>query len=246
MIRNRIISSDAKNKVLPSWINAKNASISRSSSTHPSVAQNVPGSIPPDGSASYESFYSGYRRLQKILEEDSSSDNSSLFSNNSDEGSYSTDSTRDSASTDDLSDYIFGDSGHGYNSPSRNPSDSDTYSSSSSSSSSPLCSRLSPLSYLERNTSGFPETSGSQTDYANPIMEGNGLRDRLPSGSSRLVDFEGQGGVTFSNSDSRHCRKLVNSSSCRETDSDRLGFNNPFHDVKSGISFRKSTSERRV
>lgn len=246
LIRNRIISSDAKNKVLPSWINGKNASISRSSSTHPSVAQNVPGSIPPDGSASYESFYSGYRRLQKILEEDSSSDNSSLFSNNSDEGSYSTDSTRDSASTDDLSDYIFGDSGHSYNSPSRNPSDSDTYSSSSSSSSSPLCSRLSPLSYLERNASGFPETSGSQTDYANPIMEGNGLRDRLPSGSSRLVDFEGQGGVTFSHSDSRHCRKLVNSSSCRETDSERLGFNNPFHDVKSGISFRKSTSERRV
>ncbi|XP_075648566.1 ubiquitin carboxyl-terminal hydrolase 16-like [Castanea sativa] len=245
LIRNRILSSDAKIKVIPSWFNGKNTSIPRSLSTHPSVVPNFPGSNPRDGSTSFVSFYTRYRQLQRILEEDSSSDNSSLLSHNSDEGSCSTDSTRDSASADDFPDCIFGDSGHGWNSPLRNPSDSDTCSSSSSSYSSPSCSKHSPNSYLERNASGFPETSGSQTDCANSTMEGNGFRDRPLSGSSRLVDLGGQKGVTFLHSDSaRHCRKLVNSSSCRDTDSERLGLN-AFHDVKTGISFRKSASERR-
>ncbi|KAK4571907.1 hypothetical protein RGQ29_030347 [Quercus rubra] len=245
LIRNRILSSDAKIKVIPSWFNGKNTSIPRSLSTHPSVAPNFPGSNSRDGSTSFVSFYTRYCQLQRILEEDSSSDNSSLLSHNSDEGSCSTDSTRDSAITDDFPDCIFGDSGHGWNSPLRNPSDSDTCSSSSSSCSSPMCLKHSPNSYSERNASGFPETSGSQTDCANSAREGNGFRDRPPSGSSRLVDLGGQKGVTFLHSDSaRHCRKLVNSSSCRETDSERLGLN-AYHDVQSGISFRKSASERR-
>ncbi|XP_059459905.1 ubiquitin carboxyl-terminal hydrolase 16 [Corylus avellana] len=216
LIRNRIISSDSKNKAIPSWINGKNtASKLRSASARSSAAAaapNLPQSISTDSSASFESFYSRYPQLQKILEEDSSSDNSSLISNNSDEGSCSTDSTRDSTSTDDLSDFIFGDSGRCWNINSGNPSDSDT---SSSSSSSPLCSRHSPLSNSEQQASGLPETSGSRTE----------------------------GSVPFWLSDTRQSRKLVTSSSYRETDSERLG-SNLFHDVNSGI-FRKSLRERR-
>eukprot|EP00262_Sarcandra_glabra_P013303 TRINITY_DN3652_c0_g3_i1.p1 TRINITY_DN3652_c0_g3~~TRINITY_DN3652_c0_g3_i1.p1 ORF type:complete len:441 (+),score=57.91 TRINITY_DN3652_c0_g3_i1:58-1323(+) len=67
-----------------------------------------------EGPTSFESFdsfegrfLSGYR----IPKADSSSDNSSLFSC-SDEGSCSTESTRDSTSTDEYSEYLFGDSGH--------------------------------------------------------------------------------------------------------------------------------------
>lgn len=97
----------------------------KSSSTH------------PDSSRSIESFYSKYSRLQKILEEDSSSDTSSLFSSNSDNASSCTDSTRD-----DLLDSVFGDS---------------DASSSSSSSSSPLYSKHSPLADLDRYNSGSPE-----------------------------------------------------------------------------------------
>ncbi|GLT71465.1 hypothetical protein SLA2020_434810, partial [Shorea laevis] len=212
LIRNTIISSDSKNKAIPSWINGKNTtSKSRSASARSSAAPNFPRSIPPDSSASFESFYSRNPHLQRILEEDSSSDNSSLISNNSDEGSCSTDSTRDSTSTDDLSDFIFGDSGRCWNGNSGNP-DSDTSSSSSSSSaSSPLC----PLSYSELHASGLPKTSGSQTE----------------------------GSVPFWHSDSRHSRKLVTSSSYRETDSERLG-SNLFHGVNSVKSFSKSMRER--
>ena len=53
--------------------------------------------------------------MRRYFEEDSSSDNSSLISSASDEGSYSTESTRDSTSADELSDYIFGDSGRVWN-----------------------------------------------------------------------------------------------------------------------------------
>lgn len=57
------------------------------------------------------SIHFGHPQIHRIFEEDSSSDNSSLISGTSDEGSYSTESTRDSASADELSDYIFGDPG---------------------------------------------------------------------------------------------------------------------------------------
>lgn len=69
--------------------------------------------------------------FRPILEEDSSSDNSSsLFSESC---SGSTESTnRDSSSTDENYDQIFGDLGHNWNSPHRNESESDTSSCSSS------------------------------------------------------------------------------------------------------------------
>ncbi|KAG7966541.1 hypothetical protein I3843_08G055400 [Carya illinoinensis] len=205
LIRNKIISWDPRNKAIPSWISGKNT-ISKSS-----AAQNFRVSIPPDSSASFESFNTRSLQLQRIPEDDSSSDSSSLLSN-SDEGSCSTDSTRDSTSTDELSDFIFGESGQGWNSPSRSP-DSNT----SSSSSAPSPSRHSPISYSKPDALGFTGTSWSQAE----------------------------GSVPFLHSDTtRRCRKLVSSSSCRETDSKRLG-SNPIHDVNSGVSFKKSTRERR-
>ncbi|KAM1734507.1 hypothetical protein ACFX11_019976 [Malus domestica] len=129
LIRNRIISPDPKHRAIPSWIGGKTANLKpKSVSTHSAVPPSVPSAYSPE-------------ELQRILEEDSSSDNSSLISNNSDEGSYSTDSTCCSTSTDDLSDYIFGHSVHGWSSSFRKFSDSDT-----SSSSSPSSTKHSPLS----------------------------------------------------------------------------------------------------
>ncbi|KAJ6681862.1 UBIQUITIN CARBOXYL-TERMINAL HYDROLASE 16 [Salix koriyanagi] len=191
-IRSRIISPDPKNKCTPSKINATNSAMDlRSTSMQSSVVQLHPDSIPPDNVASVESFYMKFHRLQRILEEDSSSDNFSFTSGNSDEGSCSTDSTRDSTSTDDLSDYIFG----GWNSW-WNTSDSDT-----SSSSSPLYSRQSP--HAEMNQRG---------SYADSGVGGSDYWDSIPSGSSKLVYLEGSV--------------------------------NPFNGVKSGVSFRRSASER--
>ncbi|XVE55596.1 hypothetical protein DITRI_Ditri03aG0171700 [Diplodiscus trichospermus] len=192
-----------------------------------SVDEFYPSSIHPDIPGSIESFYSKYNRLHRILEEDSSSDSSSLFSSNSDEGSCCTDSTRDSTCADDLLDSVFGDSIRGCNSPWRS-SDSDA---SSSSSSSPLHSRHSPLADLDRYASGSPEIFASQMGR--------------PGGSSRQMDEEGKGNDPFFHSDMSKQRKKIasssnNSSSSRETDWERLGGVNPLNDV----SIRKSTRER--
>ncbi|KAJ6304696.1 hypothetical protein OIU78_020297 [Salix suchowensis] len=218
-IRSRIISPDPKNKCTPSKINATNSAMDlRSTSMQSSVVQLHPDSIPPDNVASVESFYMKFHRLQRILEEDSSSDNFSFTSGNSDEGSCSTDSTRDSTSTDDLSDYIFG----GWNSW-WNTSDSDT-----SSSSSPLYSRQSP--HAEMNQRG---------SYADSGVGGSDYWDSIPSGSSKLVYLEGKEGTFLHSDTAKHGRKLANSSSCY--DSTKLGSVNG---VKSGVSFRRSASER--
>lgn len=238
MIRNRIISPDPKNKGGPSRINANNTTLnSRSTSSCLSGLQLPPKSVAPENLATVESFYLKFQRLQRILEEDSSSDNYSFTSSNSDEGSCSTDSTRDSTSNDDLSDYIFG----GWNSSWRNTSDSDT----SSSSSSPLDSRHSPLAATDRNVSGPPETSRSCLDHADSAMGDSNPWDRIPSRSSRLVDLEGKRDGPFLHSDTiKQCRKLASSSSCRENDSAKLGWANPVKDVKSGVSLRRSMSKR--
>uniref|UniRef100_A0A5B7AG99 ubiquitinyl hydrolase 1 n=1 Tax=Davidia involucrata TaxID=16924 RepID=A0A5B7AG99_DAVIN len=198
-----------------------------------------------------EPFYmnhTSFQRIQTIFEEDSSSDNSSSVCF-SEEGSSSTDSTRGSTSTDEFMDNLFGDLGYNWNSPWRNSSDSDT-SSSSSSSPSPLYSRHSPLADLDRYSSECPEPGGSHSDNVESAAEGHGLRARPPNWSSKL---EGDGSEPFLYSDTtKQCRKLVSSSSssssnssCRETDSERLGSLNPLGNVKSGVSFRRSTRERR-
>lgn len=226
LIRNSIISHDGRNKILPSWVTGKSTmSRLRSPSLQSNVDQCHPGSNPPDGSASIETFYSRFHRLQRILEEDSSSDCSSLISSNSDDGSCSTESTRDSSSADDTSDFIFGgDPGCGWNSHWRTSSDSDTSSPSSSS-----------MLY---------STSRIQVGNAQPSMECDGLRERISSRSNnRLANLEGTGSEPFLYSDtSKQCRKLTSSgSSCRETDSERLGRVSPFNDVKSSVVCRKPT-----
>ncbi|KAJ1375368.1 Zinc finger, MYND-type [Sesbania bispinosa] len=219
LIRDRILSPDSKSKVNGKTLATK----ARCSS---GAAENISSSISPDGSPTLESFYSRFHHLKRILEEDSSSDNSSLFSNNSDEGSCSTDSARDSTSTDDFSDYIFGDSGHGWSSMWRN-SDSDT----SSPASSPLNCRHSPLSDMDRYDSVSPDASA---EIDGPLYR------------NRVVDVERRGvGVSNMQSDTSQHRKLDSDrisgkNSSRETDSFLKLGSNHFNNINSGVSCRKS------
>ncbi|KAK3038334.1 hypothetical protein RJ639_031430 [Escallonia herrerae] len=174
-----------------------------------------------------------FQPRRPILEEDSSSDNSSsLFS---EAASCSTESSnRDS--TDD----IFGDLGPSCNSPWRNSSDSDT--SSSSSSHSPLYTRHSPLADSHRYASGCPETSGSQMDHSESAAD---FWARVPSRSRKVESSEGKGSVPFCYSDmTKQCRKLGTSSSCRETDADRLERIGHYENKKSGAFLRRSFRER--
>ncbi|KAH1253170.1 Ubiquitin carboxyl-terminal hydrolase 16 [Glycine max] len=208
LIRNRILSPDSKRKVSGKTLTTK----ARSISTNSGVAEHVNSSISPDDSPALDSFYSKFHHLKRILEEDSSSDNSSLISSNSDEGSCSTDSTRDSTSTDDFSEYLFGDSGNGWSSVWRN-SDSDT---SSSSSSSPLNLRHSPLSDMDRYDSVSPDAEGSRGIDVSRLSSNTTLQHRKLD--SRISS---------------------NSSSSRETDSCLKLGSNHFNDIDYGVLCRK-------
>lgn len=170
-----------RSKAIPSSVNSKNP-LKSNSLTYSGLDEFHPSLIHSDTPSSIESFYSKYNQLQRILEDSSSSD-SSLFSVNSDEGSCCTDSTRDSTSTDDLIDSIFGDSVQGWNSPWRS-CDSDA---SFSSSSSPLYLRHSPVADLDRYSSGSPEIRSSR-------MDEEGKRDDLFFHSDTM---------------SKQCRKVV-------------------------------------
>ncbi|KAK8597078.1 hypothetical protein V6N13_001708 [Hibiscus sabdariffa] len=188
------------NKTVPLRVNSKNYRKS-SSSTHSSVENIYPGSIHLDTPGSIESFYSKYSRLQRIFEEDSASDNSSLFGSNSDDGSCCTDSTRDSI-CDDLLDPVFGDSIHGWKTPWKS-SDSDAPSSSSTS---PLYSRHSPLA-----------------DSAK--QKNNVVFDRRSSGSSRESDVGGKVSAHFSLSDtSKQCRNVGGGSSSSSNPLNEVSF----------------------
>lgn len=189
--------------------------------------------ITPDGSSALETFYSKFHHMRRVLEEDSS-DNSSLFSSNSDEGSCSTDSTRDSACNEDFADYIFSDSGRGLGSSMLRNSDSDT--SSSSLLSSPLNSRHLPLSNMDPYDSVLPDAPGLRPPPAGQRVAIDGLLYR-----GRPVDVEKRGGGVFHlhpDTTVEH-RKLDlssrSSSSFRETDSRRLRSNH-YNDVNSGKS----------
>ncbi|XP_019431245.1 PREDICTED: ubiquitin carboxyl-terminal hydrolase 17-like isoform X1 [Lupinus angustifolius] len=108
LIRNMIVSLNSKGKVSGKTVTMKTKHVS----TDSGAAECMTSSISPDGSPTFETLHhSKFHHMKRILEEDSCSDNASLISNNSDEGSCTTDSTRDSSSTDDFGDYIFGDSG---------------------------------------------------------------------------------------------------------------------------------------
>ncbi|KAK3030734.1 hypothetical protein RJ639_036538 [Escallonia herrerae] len=190
------------------------------------------------GRSRTEHFYPDHIQPRRpILEEDSSSDNSSsLFSEAT---SCSTESSnRDS--TDDMFDHIFGDLGPSCNSPWRNSSDSDT--SSSSSSHSPLYTRHSPLADSDRYASECPETSGSQMDHSESAAD---FWARVPSRSSKVESSEGKGGAPLCYSDmTKQCRKLGTNSSCRETDADRLERISHYENKKSGVFLRRSFRER--
>ena len=214
--------SDTKTKAL----NRKTTTMKpKGASTNLSAANYSPSSISPDGSPSLDSFYSTFHHLKRILEEDSSSDNSSLISNNSEEGSWSTDSTHGSISMDELSDSIFGDSIHRYSHICRN-SDSET-----SASSSPVSSRHSPLADMDRYASGSPDATVLRTStHANEKLDGPFYR--LSDGVSRPSDANTQ-----------H-RKLDSSRSSSSNFGDthsfhRLGSNH-FNDVNSGVSSKRS------
>ncbi|XP_015934845.1 ubiquitin carboxyl-terminal hydrolase 16 [Arachis duranensis] len=143
-------------------------------------------------------------------------------------GSCSTDSTHDSTTTDEFSNYIFGDSRVGWGSPWRN-SESDT-SSSTSSSSSPLNFRHSPLADMDRYDSVSPGLSAD--------IDGNLYRNKMGHA-------ERKGGVVpLSHSDTLHHRKLESTrissnSNFRDTNShQRLGSNH-FNGISSGAPCRK-------
>ncbi|MED6194287.1 ubiquitin-specific protease [Stylosanthes scabra] len=221
LIRSKTVSPDSSNKVT-----GKTATKTRNVATTSGPAECISSS---DGSPTLDSFYSKFHHLKRVLEDDSSSDNSSLISSNSDLGSCSTDSTRDSTSTDEFSNYIFGDSGVSWGSPWRS-SESDT-SSSASSSSSPLNFRHSPLADMDRYDSVSP---GSSAD-----IDGNLYRKK-----KGLAERKG-GVVPLSHSDTLHHRKVestrISSNSIfRNTNShQRLGSNH-FNGISSGAPCRKS------
>lgn len=184
------------------------------SRSQPSSPWNPPGPNPLNDESFTENLYHNrvsVPPIRTIVEEDSSSDNSSsIFS----EGhSFSSDTTKwDSTSTDN--DYFFesffGDLGRSLSSPWQNLSDSD--SSSSSSSPSPLYTRLSRNMESGTDDRGFWERIPSERSY----WEGKSTDP-----------------VFYSDDQSKQYRK---SSSCRDTNSGRLGSSN--------LSFSRSTRER--
>lgn len=220
-IRSSMISGDLSNKmknpeVDPGWTNGRNTS---SRHTDTSVdANHIHDDLANLGYVHRDET----RRVPHILEADSSSDSSSLFSH-SDEVSSCTDSTRESISADDISDYIFG-----YNSMWRHSSDSDTSSSSSSSSSSPP--------YTKRYASTLSQPSFPQTARsAGPVPSGTHRAEELGLGSR-----VGVSSFLQSNS-SKQVRKIVNSSTSSSSSSNRA---NPLDDVVSGVHLRRSSRKK--
>ncbi|KAK7301113.1 hypothetical protein RJT34_11974 [Clitoria ternatea] len=235
LIRNSIVSSDSKWK-----INGKAVTMKRHASTVSGAGEFMTSSISPDGSLALDTIYSKFHHLKKILEEDSSSDNSSLISNNSDEGSCSTDSTLDSTSTDDFGDYIFGDKGPGWGGMLRN-SDSDV---SPALSPAALNSRRLPMPTYDTDPcdSVLPHATGCQPSPSGSRVAIDGLLYR-----SRPVDTKGNGGgVSRMHLDKsiehRNSRLDTSSSrsSFRETDSVQRAGSYHFNDRNSGISNIKS------
>lgn len=166
--------SNKKNSVPVLKTNEKSiTSMSRFVSTpSPMWSSNTPGG---GRSGNIQSFYSSFQRLQRILEDDSSSDSSSLFDSNSDECSCSTDST----SMDDFADFIFGDHQGRAHGQSEAPSPT-----SSSSSSSPLFTRHSPLGDSARSS---PEINGTSRHHWHEKTSLKGNDGFLSTGSTKKL-----------------------------------------------------------
>ncbi|XP_008802270.2 ubiquitin carboxyl-terminal hydrolase 18-like [Phoenix dactylifera] len=149
---------------------------------------------------------------------DSSSDSSSLFSCSS-EGSGSTESTRDSISTDEYSEYLFGESDRiGWNSPLRSSEDSDGF-------------NYSPSSTLRSSDSTSTlSSSGWEANRVEVVR----IEDRKRQ-DSREGFLEGNMSPSFLYPDSvKQCTKLT--AELRTTGTDRV---NP-NEVKPNVLFRKS------
>ncbi|MED6148840.1 ubiquitin-specific protease [Stylosanthes scabra] len=221
LIRSRI-SSDSKLKVHGKAFTMKSRHV-------PSDLGGSEHMTSRDGAGTLDPLYSKFYHIRRVLEEDMS-DNSSLFSSNSDEGSCSTDSTHDSTSNDDFAEYIFRDSGRG--NVLRNH-DSDHYSSASSS---PLNSRL-PLSDMGPHDSVLPDVQ--RPPPASPRIEKDGLLYR-----GRPLDLERREGVfllnpEYTSVEHRKLDKTRSSSSFREADITNVGTNR-CNDVSSGVTCTKS------
>ncbi|KAL1821822.1 hypothetical protein ACET3Z_016691 [Daucus carota] len=192
-----------------------------------------------------EGFYQthpSFQRVSSVLEDDSSSDNSSsIFS---EAASCSTESsTKDSMSADDYFDQIFGDFGHKLNSSWWNTSDSDT--SSSSSSPSPLYTKNIPYSSSDHYVPGYNEENHCSADPAASAEDGRVWANQ-PGKSSNLDSLKGKGSTPILYSDkTKQCREVVDSNSdfscsrCRATNLNSIGKINPLNNVKSGISHRR-------
>lgn len=186
-----------------------------------STASGAGECITSDCSPYLDTIYSKIHHLKRILEEDSSSDNSSLISSNSDECSCSTDSTSDSTSTDDFADYVFGDLGRGSvimlrNSDSNIPSDTDPYG------------------------SVFWHSTGFQPPPSGPKVEIDGLLYK-----SRVIDIKKSGaGVSHFHADTNIEHRKIDTNRCsssfRETDSIQRAGSNHFSDRNSSVSCIKS------
>lgn len=202
--------TDSKDGRIPSWISRRSASFQSSpNSTYPE-SHNLHVNSSSNDSANISSFYRKFHQLQKLLEEDLTSDSSSLLSSTSDESSCSTNSSSDSTSTDDLPDYIYSDSGCGFNGL-QNHSDVDS-SLPSSSSSSPLfhpadSSRCAPVG---------AKTSGCQSGRPNHSNGLSNLSSRPESnGREKTVPLEGKDGVYLHSDPSKQCRNVMSNGSCR-------------------------------
>ncbi|XP_023524046.1 ubiquitin carboxyl-terminal hydrolase 16-like [Cucurbita pepo subsp. pepo] len=112
LLRHGIVAPDSKTRAATHYPTDKRNATAKTTTT--STDQSYTKDTPAEP-GSFGSIHFGHPQMRRYFEEDSSSDNSSLISSASDEGSYSTESTRDSTSADELSDYIFGDSGRVWN-----------------------------------------------------------------------------------------------------------------------------------
>ncbi|KAL2317638.1 hypothetical protein Fmac_031514 [Flemingia macrophylla] len=210
VIRNSIISSDSKWKLNGRTVAMK----SRQVSTVSGAGERMTSLPPSDGSLSLDTIYMKFAK--RILEEDSSSDNSSLISSNSDAGSCTTDSTCDSTSTDDFADYIFGDLGR--------------------CSGGMLSTRYSPSSDTDPHDSVLPHSTGFQTPPSGPKVEVDSL---LYRGRSMNVKRSGENVPHFrpdTNIQHRKLDTIRSSSSFRETGSVKRAGSNHFNDRNPGVS----------
>ncbi|KAA0065086.1 ubiquitin carboxyl-terminal hydrolase 16-like isoform X1 [Cucumis melo var. makuwa] len=204
LIRNKI-TTDSRNRCIPSLINGTSSSSkSSSNSTYPDSQNQHMNNNSSNDPSNISSFYRKFHQLKKLLEEDLTSDSSSLFSSHSDESSCGTNSSSDSTSTDDLPEYFYSsDSGCGWNGL-QTPSDVDA-SLPSSSSSSPL---LHPGDSRQCGAGGAKTTEQPQPNYTNGISNLSSRRECNGREKTACL-MEGKDGVWLHSDPSRQCSNVM-------------------------------------